>query len=99
MKTVKDFKRGEEIPDSAKFISSRPHTKTEDFNGGHPLEMDTRIVEQYYIDTYEVFSVESKNKEAVEALEALAPHFKNLNGDYPEHRAMETIRKALTGGE
>lgn len=55
MKIVKEFKRGELIPNDAKFISSREFVRTEDYDGGHPQEWDTRIVEQYWIDTYEVY--------------------------------------------
>lgn len=59
MKIVKDFKRGEQIPSDAKFISSREYIKTEYYDGGHPQEWDTRVVEQYWIDTYEVFLLDN----------------------------------------
>lgn len=63
MKIVKDFKRGTPIPDNAKFISSRLFTRTEDYDGGHPMEWDTRIVEQCWIDTYEISYTETKDKQ------------------------------------
>jgi hypothetical protein len=56
IKIVKDFKRGQEIPATAKYLSSRLYTRTEQFDGGHPQEWDTRIAEQYHIDTYEIFT-------------------------------------------
>lgn len=59
MKIVKDFKRGEPIPNDAKLISSRKFVRTEDFDGGHPQEWDTRVVEEHWIDTYEVFMLEN----------------------------------------
>lgn len=55
VKIVKDFKRGDKIPIGSKFLSSRQYTKTESYDGGHPYEWDERIVDQYWIDTYEVY--------------------------------------------
>lgn len=56
MKFIKDVKRGETIPSDAKFISSRLFTKIEDYDDGCPTQMGpaTRIVEEYWIDTYEI---------------------------------------------
>ena len=59
MKIVKDFKRGEPIPNDAKFISSREFIKTEQYDDGHPQDWGTRIIEQYWIDTYEVFLLDN----------------------------------------
>jgi len=61
---VKDFKRGAEIPDGSRHISSRRFVRTEDYDGGHPQEWDTRIIEDYWIDTYEVFSKVVEDKES-----------------------------------
>lgn len=53
-KIIKEFKRGESIPADAKYLSSRLFTKTEHYDDGHPQDWGTRIVDQYYIDTFEV---------------------------------------------
>jgi len=54
-KIVKDYKRGDPIPADSKYLSTRLYRKTEDYDDGHPMECGTRIVEEYYIDTYEVY--------------------------------------------
>lgn len=73
IKIVKDFKRGQDIPVSARYLSSRLYTRTEQFDGGHPQEWDTRIAEQYYIDTYEVFTeMDETMKEMVKLFPGIA---------------------------
>jgi hypothetical protein len=53
-KVVKDFKRGDPIPENSKYLSSRLYRKTEHYDDGHPQDWGTRVVEEYYIDTYEI---------------------------------------------
>lgn len=55
MKIVKDFKRGNPVPDNAKYLSSREYIRTEYYDGGHPQDWDERVAERYWIDTYEVY--------------------------------------------
>lgn len=60
IKVVRDFKRGEAIPVNSKYLGSRLHKKTETHEDHFVMSSYTYevIVEEYYIDTYEVIEGE-----------------------------------------